>query len=425
VPAQKTPSSKKKARRERQPATAAGGAAAGKAKIRLTDDQRTSFALAKFTPKSDGHLPTYEELAKKFGVRPNTLSKAVNHALAKGLVEIRRANRRPRKPTRKPALEEKLRKAFRITEAIVVDVGDHASSDMIHELLGHAMARSICDGQVIDDDETVGIGSGRAIYEMAQAVSCWGVQRAGVKLLSMSGLAYGHEPVERRVLDPDLNLATLAQGFDVAPVLMTVPRPLIIDDADERASTRDETHLGEEKWNELGPGVALVGLGVLAPGHRFFEAVKRNKIPPPLLKVENELRFLVDWSERVIEEYKRFAYSPVADICNRLFLVPLPPDAPELNEGSQRALACIESINACVLAVRWKQLLRVPKLILLAGSEIKALAIHHVLTHDTPRLRIRTLCTDSRTAEKLITLQHQTRRTESKANAQQASVSSS
>jgi DNA-binding transcriptional regulator LsrR (DeoR family) len=415
----KVKSVEKTAKVEKRPESGSGKKTRNPA---LTDDQRIDFAIAKHTPKSDGRLPSFDELEEIFHVKANTISRAVNIAFARRLVEIRPVKRKLHKAVRNRSLEGDLRKRLNVTEAIVVDVHEKTQTDEIHARLGQAMARSLCDGQVIDPDERVGIGSGRAIYETAQAVSVWKLHRPGVKLLSLSGLAYGHEPVERRVLDPDRNLAALAQGFEVAPVLMTIPQPLVFDDEQEMNSTREETHLSHSKWQTLRPGVALLGLGVLAPGHRFFDAVKKDQVPPPLHAIETELRFLVDWSENVIAETAPVAYSPVGDICNRLFLVPPPPGVPKAVKDWKHAKLNVDRINRRMLSVEWEQLLEVPKVVLLAGSEIKAPAILDVLTRKPPRLKVRSLCTDSVTAEFLITLQKSAKRARTQPHSTSAQI---
>jgi hypothetical protein len=107
-------------------------------------------------------------------------------------------------------------------------------------------------------------------------------------------------------------------------------------------------------------------------------------------------------------------FYPVADVCNRLFVVSAPVSlAPDIRAKVVRLTPRVEKINKCLLTVTKTQLSRVGNVILVAGTKAKARAIYHLLRlnlaqrerrgQDVPvQFKISTLCVDSEAAREIL-----------------------
>lgn len=394
-----------------------------KPKQRLSDEERIQFALERYAPLRKGERrKDIKLIATKYSRQPAVVQKAIQAAFARGLVDIVQV--KFPSPTRLPEYEEKLLENFpKLHRAIVVEVLPASSSsqderalfgDKVHEQLGKAVAEIISSNTVIDDNDVIGIGSGRGVFYVLQALRSLEKLRArNVTAISLTGDVYARSHAYWRQstsagpqsttcqLDADDHLSILSSSF-LGPLN---PGPLsrsIAWEHGEVIKMVKKTVLDQDEWEKHIPDIGLVGVGVLSEGHRFYQEAKS---PPgqhnqPLKPILSDLQVL---SHR-IEELSRYSsistYVPVADICNRLFYVRPPTGVRISKEQETQIVALIEGINDKLLTATDVQLSQIRRLILVAGTQKKALAIKQLLEED--KFNIRIVCMDQSAAEEIL-----------------------
>ncbi|MEK7996461.1 MAG: hypothetical protein AAB403_21885 [Planctomycetota bacterium] len=371
---------------------------------RLTEDQRASIAMDRFAPLRQGKGPeSIKELAGRYRRDAAVISRAVTSAFRDGLVDIVRTGR-PH-VQRLQSLEKRILDRYpKLWDAIVVEVhsteGNSSGQnlgridDETHRKLGYAMAGSTSQWRLRDAD-VIGFGSGRGVFYTAESAMQLpaALRVEGLHLVSLTGAVHARDHAKQlnARLDADLHVALFGMCIQHEATLHLTTHPITACDA------RDLTYLGKKHWAQHHPTHALVGVGVLADGHRFYEEAKSEKPDPILEKIIQPLRRLVTLCDSVRGMDPSPGYYPVADICNHLFFV----DRGDLSDTIRKEiLANIEEVNKRLLNVSEEQLNDVGAILLVAGSRKKAAAIHQLL--DSPAFKIRMICTDSRTAEDLL-----------------------
>ena len=375
----------------------------------MTDAEKIQLVMERFGGVKTGKRPTaLSELAVKYGRDEAVISKAVASAFREGLVEIRE---RPADPPRLESIEKKLTDYFDLLEAIVVedqgptsDEGQSKSlnrNDAIHATLGRAMARVIAGGFVFRDGDVVGVGSGRGVYYTVDSLRQLPRLRAkNVVLGSLTGAVHARDHAQRinLTLDADTHVALLGPCFTQSVTLHLASHPIIFP------GVRKTIWFSDQHWHDEPPTHALIGVGVLAPGHRFFEdaGINTQHREPILAPIQSDLESLVKLCGDV-ERSKGVdsrIYCPVADIANCLFYVQPPPGANIKNDTQREIERLVGKINDQLLNVNRQQLQQVGQIMLVAGTPKKAVAIRRLLDDD--RYNIRFLCTDRDTAEQIL-----------------------
>lgn len=370
----------------------------------LADDELVELALTRFSPSG---LNKVAELADASGRAEAVVIRAITAAFKKGLVTVVANNRRA--PVRVGALERALTEHFGLLGAVVVDHAVGASEDLqldaeIHQALGEAMANVIAAAPVFKDGDVIGVSSGRAVHFAVDGLASRMSSGAkGVTILSLSGILHPRDHTRRRSLrfDADTNVLSLASAFSSSGSMEYVSQLLVTADDSELERARSRTWLGRDEFT--GQTLALVGVGVFAPGHRLYEPFEdeegSRRDDPVLAPIIDELQELARLSSDARTSLRsEVAYYPVADICNHLFFVPPSGSRRLAQEGDIRAV--IEAINARLLAVKPAQLAKAQTIILIAGTQRKAGAIETLLKHSG--YAIRYLCTDSKTANSIL-----------------------
>lgn len=401
------------------------------------------MASAKFKPLTEGRGPlSYREVAElhkrdlaKIQAKISTkgVERAILNAFKQHWITIERKRIIPhyRRDTRR---EERLLRAFnrpqkQLNNAIVVDIIEsrrislrelpsdarRRHSGSVHEQLGHALATEIANANRLfrPRGDIVSVGSGRATHDVIDSLRQFPHFKVNeITIMSLTGSLFIHETDVRQefLLDADIHTALLAQRFDGR--VHTLPITYSIAHEPNVLSTiKTKTTLGRGYENNT-PTHAIVGVGVLALGHRFFEEVKRrdkerkSEVPhsgaaptrPSTLPdaVLADLRWLISQSETINARCQ--TYWPIADVCNRLFFV-LPPKSLHVpNEKEIRD--CIDRVNSCLLTITKTQLDKVATVMLVAGTLPKARAIFDLLVRPIPK--IDTLCVDSQTADEIL-----------------------
>ena len=275
-------------------------AEAKRARVLVTDEECRAIALARLRPFADEcnklRLPTWEELAPRFHDRdPPVLRHAMERAFCQRLV---RAITLPKPPIECPqnqALEIELRDTYRkLRSAIVLDTdpvfhtlqgSDPQADDEVHRVLGHAMARIIAQGLIFDDGNVIGLGAGRGVYHTVDALSTHEPQHLnGITVVSLTGSVQVRDYMTQVALhmDADTHGLILMKCFNAAQIRF-ISASICQADEKELLRVRNQTVLRADSWEKLKPTHALVGIGVLAPGHRFLRGgaePRKSGLPP-------------------------------------------------------------------------------------------------------------------------------------------------
>jgi DNA-binding transcriptional regulator LsrR (DeoR family) len=372
---------------------------------RITEEDIIAWAL-EYSNK-DIKLKT---LASKSGRHQTTLCKKIREAFTKGLVRAVRVTKQDVR--RDTTLEGELKRAFRIQQPVVVDVGTDTDvseqalrSDHIHDELGRALALLISQGVLtFRNGDIVGLGSGRGVYYTVEALGRVELGAGKVTLVSLTGDVYArsHARSTNVRMDADLNTNQLGKLFSQELNLYLTSSSIYHPNEQSLNSKRDRSWLGTANWKP--PHIALIGVGVLEKGHRFYDLALSSDQEPVMGELRAQLRDLVSLCDRVRRYCKSVDhYFPVADVCNNLFFVK-PPKGLQIRGSDESEIADrINAINSCLFNVTAEQLKQIGHIILIAGTRQKALAIRHLL--EGGEYNIGVLCTDSETAKTIISYQ--------------------
>jgi DNA-binding transcriptional regulator LsrR (DeoR family) len=276
--------------------------------------------------------------------------------------------------------------------------------DKVHEELGHAAAKWIEQGPLFQDNSVIGMGAGRGVFETVRCLQEFPALGArGVKVMSLTGWVHArnHAGTGSSELEADKHAAMMVQCFVHPTTVNMVNHPIAYEDDGLRQKIRERTHLAEKRWKDSHPRYALLGVGVLGPGHRLFEETNATRPEPGLQAIVEPLKELVAISES--PEAKNLdcpEYLAVADVANQLFCVKGRNWVRITDAVRDRIEQLVEQINAKLLTITPAQLKDVENVILVAGTERKAVAIRHLL--HTEQCNIRFLCTDKKTAIKIL-----------------------
>lgn len=367
------------------------------------------------------------EMQKKFEERfgrsidVKTLKRGLIEAFSDGLVRLERGHL-DTNSHRNETLERELSDRWNLKGAIVVEIEQgYDDSDSIHRHLGIHLAKAIrsIPGYFRDDD-VIAIGSGRATYHFVVALSRGRkkIDADSIRIMSLTGTVYPEAPIVRPsvTLDADLAAAHMAACFSGPVTLRTIGHPIahydvpsvrkntwLFDinhsDGDFSPDDFDDSRTKDNLFDEHKPNHAFIGVGVLSGRHRLYREVTVGEKTPMLDPIREDLRNVIEKSKEIQHDHED--YYPVADICNRLFLVDPPPslsvnDKKILDEIRQ----LINKVNKNMLTVTKMQLKKARYVNMIAGGERKVPALRTLLRRGL--IASGTLCTDAKTAEVLI-----------------------
>jgi DNA-binding transcriptional regulator LsrR (DeoR family) len=373
---------------------------------RIPDEEAIAIAVARYSSHPPKPLLA---LARETGRAPAVISRTIGRALREGLVEVVPAQR-VSTPVRKAQLERRvLQKYTGLRGCLVVEAKEVTSAidnDALHRRLGFALASVLGSGSTIRDGDVLGLGSGRGVYWTIQSLASQPPLRAEVTLCSLTGQVYARDHSEQvnLLLDADIHLGLLGLCFSRPVTLCPMSHPIVVADPHEAATILEQSRLGESWW-KLNPVThAIVGVGVLANGHRFFNEVKLAEPRQTQLldPIKRPLTALVAICEETLTASNGF-YCPVADIANRLFYVP-PPGRLRMAERARKTLEAavqdhLAEINSRLVTVGEAQLRSISQIVVVAGSRLKSSALRTLLRSGFP---VRLVCIDQQLAEELL-----------------------
>jgi DNA-binding transcriptional regulator LsrR (DeoR family) len=393
----------------------------------LTDREKTDIALMQFaTLKRTGSWPKLEDLAREFKRSPSVISRAFKMAIYEGLVEVKEVSRPLKPPQRLSSLEAQLMERFKELRGAIVIRGGSAVArpeiqlglpdDELHASLGQAMAQYLTSASVFRDADVIAVGSGRGVqYTIEAAGKVFPLPfRVDVTLMSLTGSVYSRSTQKRFWLDADTHAALLALCFDREVRLNLIRYPLTYPSNSKDGSAqhsakeiRERTSLGSKQWAASCPTHALVGVGLLAPNHRFYEEAmaKPEEQEPLLASIHVRLVELVKLCEKQASAWENAAQ--VADMSNHLIYIPAGQKTEsdrrkqkESDKAQREIIRLIQEINEAMITIQSEQLSQIKNLILVAGTEKKFRAIKELLTN--PKYHVRYLCTDEAAAVRIL-----------------------
>ncbi|MCL5745173.1 MAG: hypothetical protein M1541_14820, partial [Acidobacteria bacterium] len=392
----------------------------------FTDEERRTIALLRYRPVQ-GRLITWQTIGEMVDREPRLLHNVVDQAFERGLVKVVEVVQRPIECSRDRDLELDLRDAFPKLEKVIVvnstplirntatgsgsESAELQKDDLVHRALGVAMAKEISDGLIFRANSVIGVGAGRGVYYTLEALAReHSLPYSGVTILSLTGAVHaqdylGTEPVH---LDADTHALLLTMCFrpNVSVSVQYVKHAITNENLSRLENSRRQTILDDETWRKIKVTHALVGIGVLARGHRFFEEVQPlalagtttagavqggdgGSVLDPIWK---DLKRLVDLSRQV----GTCDWNPIGDICHHLFYIDPPPSVRVSPQHEASLKQLIEEINGKLLNISKRQLQSIESITIVAGTKRKALAIRKLLRDDSYPISI--LCTDNTAA---------------------------
>lgn len=190
----------------------------------MNDDKKVDLALKTATLYyRDGF--TQQEIAAELAISRATVSRLLQYGREKGLVTIKIHN--PLTPLRQ--LRTQLLKKYPILKKVVVVPG---KDDPLEEV-GTAGASYI--ESIIHDDDIIGLGWGRTVYQVALHITPKNV--SGIKVVQMKGSMANTET--RNYAFETVN--TFASAFNTLPQYL--PVPVIFDHAKTKELVANDTHI--------------------------------------------------------------------------------------------------------------------------------------------------------------------------------------
>jgi len=121
-----------------------------------------------------------KEIAKELGLSIPTVSRTLQEALNQGIVKVQIVNIQ----NRVFQIEEALKKAYNLEEAVVIETPSDREDWHIKKLLGRKASELFFE--VVSPGSTVGIGAGMSVYEMIESFD--GVKHIpGLQIIPMMG----------------------------------------------------------------------------------------------------------------------------------------------------------------------------------------------------------------------------------------------
>jgi hypothetical protein len=369
----------------------------------MSNEEKTKITMDRFAPLRQGRGPeAIATLGQRYRRNPAMITRAIVGAFKAGLVEVVPTTR-PQFVRDESMSDKVLRRYPDLWQALVIETDSPSEDkeetrrrvdDDVHRKLGYAMAKSIRDWRVGGGDK-IGFGSGRAVYFTVEAAKQLPHPALWVKdldLVSLTGAVHArdHANVVNARMDADFHVGSFGSCVQGSATLHLVSYPITA------GGQRKLTCLGAEQWGKCRPTHAIVGIGVLAAGHRFVELARQrdSQVNPVYRTLLGPLRTLVDLCEQVSRKYH---YCPVADICNQLILI----ENPELPAGLRdRIREGMDGVNRLLLNVAVEQLGEIPNLLIVAGGKRKSGALRQILS--SPGLNVRIVCIDQALASELV-----------------------
>lgn len=351
---------------------------------------------------SKGRFWKLSEIAESEGRSISVVSRAISSAFRERLVRVEVI--KITDPKRNVMLEHRIRERFpravhlNLRNIRVIDCSDelHGTNDLdprygdiVHRCLGQALAKEFAvDGIWDQPNKTVGLGSGRSVFYTIEALNKYPKLNWGNStLVSLSGQvdARDHSGEIGSNLDADFHVNLLALRLSNAgnARTQTIQVGKSITDFEGQFTSTSIWN----QWQTHRPKFAIVGVGTLVRGHRFFNAIDEKPKPVAIRsEILDKLADLIKICKS--KTFTEIGFCPVGDICNYLFYVPAPPGV--ISTAAETSIRTkINGINERLLTFSIPEFAKIENTIVLAGTAAKAAAVLELITgRDTTRAPI-------------------------------------
>lgn len=413
-----------------------------KSKRRISNGEKVDLAKLRYSinPETQS-FNTLSDVAKAVGRDPAVVSRAILSAFRDGLVEVKKLETSIESVRLNEILASRLRTelsllvsepnvgGFRVVDCQDTSVANRESDlaraivgDRTHEQLGISLANDLSNGLIIPaNNKSIGFSGGRAVYRTIDALRRHPpLQWRNTTLVSLSGHVHAtdHSAQINGLLDADLHVAYFGiciagtgRGREGVGATDENVRQKLTDhditSGDIEAGighALESSYISPKTWHSHCPDFAVVGVGSLSPGHRFFDAAKSKKIPPVFRPIMTDLRKLVAYCEKYKGRDKWSEYVCVGDVANRLFFIP-PPTGEIQDESDIKNL--IERINVRLFNISLQQFSKIENVIVVAGTKQKSGAILELIENRDGRpskLSVQILYIDDAAAQGMLNL---------------------
>ena len=368
---------------------------------KLSIEEQVRIAINRFTATSDGKWPRPFARLDNLNVDRATKSRAIKDAFIEGHVKIVATDPGGARPIRDLRTEQRIRERFGVTSIVlrpIIEGADRKSADSlndaIHRQLGVAMGRFISQGAILRDDDRIACSSGRSCYHtvhyLAGALLTSCLKR--ITLISMAGNLHPrhYASLGALKLDADFNTQEFARWFNNEVDAHYVGRHAI-PQSNVAALRGQNDALSDSTWRDP-VHVAIYGVGILRPGHRFYSVVEHPH--PDFDPILSDLRAL----KQISDEFSADGYCPVADIANHLLYIHPPSGIHVPARVQTRIRTLIERVNQKTLTVTATHIEKIRNGVLIAGTPQKAAAVCQLIREQ----RVGYLCVDFELASRLL-----------------------
>lgn len=278
----------------------------------------------------------------------STVSRLLAKAVKDGVVEVHIRN-----PLEKAKeLERKLKRQFSLKDVVVV-AGTYTDATLLRKALGVAAAELA--GEIVEENDLIGICSGRTIYEMINSLASLD-KKLAIKVVPLLG-GRGRGEAEYQINELCREFARHFGGTSD-----TLEAPLVVKSRRTYDLLMEESGIKKirERWNKLTKVFITIG--------------------PPAANAP----LMLNYSELEEAERQQLKTEAVGDVCGRFI--------------DQHGNECQTSLSQKIIGITFEQLMKVPMRIGIGGGNSKVPAVKGVLTKGL----INVLVTDEETAKSIL-----------------------
>jgi DNA-binding transcriptional regulator LsrR (DeoR family) len=337
-------------------------------------------------------------------------------------------------------LSRQLREAFRLTQALVIEITELSEStdlgftdgeltdqpgmredDRLHTVLANHAGLFLKN--TLQADEMCAVAGGRAVVQAVKMVERDPPSLTNIMITSMGGRLWAHqwwhsESNSMRPLDPDDSAFILFQAFENEPgTMFDQVGHRVFAESREQAIRVMKDHCmfqpGGVWYGNRCPDRAIVGVGVVDPnsGHRAVRSYTGSDLDQELMERHRSTVKQLDEAIATVSGCQLY----FGDVANRYFpTLPLPDEFGKLSiekyeELYDKLLKRLGDLNGRMVVTEWSHIRSIPSVTAIAGGEFKVRVLWTILfagLRDRSQRLVNTLVTDAKTALALISALH-------------------
>jgi DNA-binding transcriptional regulator LsrR (DeoR family) len=337
-------------------------------------------------------------------------------------------------------LSRKLREAFRLTQALVIEIPEFTESthlsvtdrevtdqldmredDRLHIILANHAGLFL--KTALQADEMCAVAGGRAVVQAVKMIERDPPSLTNIMITSMGGRLWAHQwwlsgSNSMRPLDPDDSAFILFQAFENEPGTMfdQVGHRVFAESRDQAIRVMKDHCMfqpGGAWYRDRCPDRAIVGVGVVDPnsGHRAVRKYTGSDLDQELMERHRSTVQQLEEALAAVSGCELY----FGDVANRYFpTLPLPDEFGKLSiekyeELYDKLLKRLGELNERMVVTEWSHIRSIPSVTAIAGGAFKVRVLWTILFagwRDRSQRLVNTLVTDAKTAHALISALH-------------------